>query len=67
LTLNKLVGDENNISIMNIVAGLKEENQRLSLICEEQEIEIASLDKRRKDLVQDIELLDKIPNKIRKY
>ncbi len=50
---------------MNIVSGLKEENQRLNNICEDQEVHIATLDKKRKELGKDIELLEKTPNKIR--
>lgn len=52
---------------MNIVSGLRLENQRLNNMCEEQELEIASLDRKRKELEKDIELLEKTPNKINNY
>ncbi len=49
---------------MSIVLGLKNENQRLNNLNEEQEVEIATLDKKRNDLRKDIDLLEKTPNKI---
>jgi len=52
---------------MNIVSGLKDENNRLTNVCEEQEIEIASLDKKKKELEEDITILDKTPNNVKKY
>lgn len=63
----KTVSGENNNSIFDILLGLKEENKRLNELCDEQELEITSLDQKKKDLKKDIALIEQTPNKMQKF